>query len=285
MIQKDRAKGFDIDIMQCKKDIELARQSETWAEIKTHKDKKKEQTSESQVSSGEQIRPSAVEKPTQLFNGQKKTNTEINSGFPAREQTRYVTKTLHIDQTNRNQTNATPTSESISESSADMVKIEKELPSAVEDYGTKYEETPEIKPVTAKKKATEGINPAGKPEDDRPIEKPENTQSNEVEFIKQVKSMKSDNNRTNRREVPRFDLAEQIMAEQRKNSATRRKAPGRKNSSIEEQQDSNYKPTYQSKQESTCEEEQFFSAKQEIIAIIVKRDFERLCKNGDSRGK
>jgi hypothetical protein len=282
MIQKDIAKGFDTDIMQCKKDIERARQSATLAQIKTHKNKKKEQTAKSQEIPEKKSHPPIVEKSTQLFNRQKKTDIEVNGGFPVREQSRYITKTVHIDQTNANQTNATPTSESAEGSSADIVKLEEEQPAVVENYGAKNKDTSEIKYVTEKK---EENAPSEKPLKNDSTGNSENTQSNEVKFIQQVKSMKSGNNRTNRRQVPRFDLAEQIMAEQRKNSAIRRKAPGVKDSSIEEQKNSNYKPTYQSKQEPICEEEQFFSAKQEIIAIIVKRDIERLCKNGDSRGK
>ncbi len=59
-------------------------------------------------------------------------------------------------------------------------------------------------------------------------------------------------------EIPSFDLAEEIMAEQRKITAIRRKAPGKKTDNIEQ-------PT------------SALSEQEKIIAEIVARDIERLC--------
>jgi hypothetical protein len=73
-------------------------------------------------------------------------------------------------------------------------------------------------------------------------------------------------------EIPRFDLAEKIMAEQRKISAIKRKAPGKK-------------PEAQGKEgelESTgytAEQLSEVSSEQEqIIAEIVARDIQQFCR-------
>lgn len=109
-------------------------------------------------------------------------------------------------------------------------------------------------------------------------------QSNEVKFIEQVKSMISGGEQTDRAEVPRFDLAEQIMAEQRKNSAAKRKAPSRKIVSVKEQRRDGG-PAGPSEQKAVGEEKEFSSSQEEIIARIVGRDIERLCKGRDQRGQ
>ncbi len=76
-------------------------------------------------------------------------------------------------------------------------------------------------------------------------------------------------------EIPKFDLAEQIMAEQRKITAIRRKAPGQKTKA----------PDRQPRIESTCsairQPAPKLSEKGLIIAEIVARDIEKLYR-GDS---
>ena len=71
-------------------------------------------------------------------------------------------------------------------------------------------------------------------------------------------------------EIPRFDLAEKIMAEQRRITAVRRKGPGQ----TDEGQDK--------EAESVCDAKKqvppALSAEEQIIAEIVARDIERLCK-------
>lgn len=61
-------------------------------------------------------------------------------------------------------------------------------------------------------------------------------------------------------EIPSFDLAEEIMAEQRKITAIRRKAPGKKTEA------------------QPVDIEQPLSEQEKIIAEIVARDIERLCR-------
>ena len=75
-------------------------------------------------------------------------------------------------------------------------------------------------------------------------------------------------------EIPKFDLAEQIMAEQRKITAIRRKAPGQKTKA----------PDRRPRIVSTgyaVEPLREFSEKELIIAEIVARDIEKLYR-GDS---
>jgi hypothetical protein len=75
-------------------------------------------------------------------------------------------------------------------------------------------------------------------------------------------------------EIPKFDLAEQIMAEQRKITSIRRKAPGQKTKA----------PDQQPRIESTSyaiEPPRALSEKELIIAEIVAKDIERLYR-GDS---
>jgi len=69
-------------------------------------------------------------------------------------------------------------------------------------------------------------------------------------------------------EIPRFDLAEEIMAEQRKITAIRRKAPGK---TIETQKEE--RVGYTIGQPIPAQPYQ-----QQVIAEIVARDIERLCR-------
>ena len=75
-------------------------------------------------------------------------------------------------------------------------------------------------------------------------------------------------------EIPRFDLAEDIMAEQRKITAVRRKAPGRKvESQGKEQKSAPMGYTIGQPAPVPIEQEQ-------IVAEIVARDIERLYRDG-----
>jgi len=72
--------------------------------------------------------------------------------------------------------------------------------------------------------------------------------------------------------IPKFDLAEQILAEQRKNSSVKRKAPT--NKVKPEQRRPKLHPAghaMQSHIEALGQEQ--------VIADIVARDIERLCRN------
>jgi len=74
-------------------------------------------------------------------------------------------------------------------------------------------------------------------------------------------------------EIPRFDLSEQIMAEQRKITAIRRKAPGKKTKA----------PDQQTQAESIgyTRPPPTLSEQEQIIAEIVARDIEKLYR-GDT---
>ena len=76
-------------------------------------------------------------------------------------------------------------------------------------------------------------------------------------------------------EIPQFDLAEQIMAEQRKNASVRRKGPARKVQA----------PNQKRKVEPvghTIKPQPALPEQEQIIAEIVARDIEKLCK-GNAR--
>lgn len=73
-------------------------------------------------------------------------------------------------------------------------------------------------------------------------------------------------------EIPSFDLADEIMAEQRKITAIRRKAPGQK---TEVQR---LKPEPQIDDLIIEQPKPLLSEQEKIIAEIVARDIERLCR-------
>jgi len=79
-----------------------------------------------------------------------------------------------------------------------------------------------------------------------------------------------------RPEIPRFDLAEQILAEQRRISAIRRKAPNKKTDAQEAEKE--VEPVGYAVGWSTPAE----PYQQQIIAEIVARDIERLCRGNYS---
>jgi hypothetical protein len=76
-------------------------------------------------------------------------------------------------------------------------------------------------------------------------------------------------------EVPQFDLAERIMAEQRKVTAVRRKGPG-------EKAEAESRRPQAKLAEHTVEPPPAQSNADGIIAEIVARDIERLCRGGSS---
>jgi hypothetical protein len=77
-------------------------------------------------------------------------------------------------------------------------------------------------------------------------------------------------------EIPKFNLADQIMAEQRKITAVRRKAPIRKN------KPPNQQPRIKSISYDV-EPPRVLSKKERIIEDIVARDIDKLCR-GDFSG-
>ncbi len=75
-------------------------------------------------------------------------------------------------------------------------------------------------------------------------------------------------------EIPKFDLADEIMAEQRKITAIKRKGPDKKDEA--QRQDGQVKPVSCAVKQPTPEPSQ----QEQIIAEIVARDIERLCRGG-----
>jgi len=75
--------------------------------------------------------------------------------------------------------------------------------------------------------------------------------------------------------IPQFDLAEQIMAEQRKNASVRRKGPDRRVGAPKEKR--KVEPVGH-----TIETQPALPEQEQIIAEIVARDIKKLCK-GNAR--
>lgn len=73
-------------------------------------------------------------------------------------------------------------------------------------------------------------------------------------------------------EIPSFDLADEIMAEQRKITAIKRKAPGQKTEA------QRLKPETRIVDHSIEQPQPLLSEQEKIIAEIVARDIERLCR-------
>lgn len=72
--------------------------------------------------------------------------------------------------------------------------------------------------------------------------------------------------------IPSFDLAEEIMAEQRKITAIKRKGPGRKNETQK------LKPENQPVEHIIEQPKPVLSEQKRIITEIVARDIEKLCR-------
>ncbi|MHC4461575.1 MAG: hypothetical protein ACYS30_09080 [Planctomycetota bacterium] len=81
-------------------------------------------------------------------------------------------------------------------------------------------------------------------------------------------------------QIPKFDLAEEIMAEQRKITSIRRKAPGKK---IEPpSQEPEVEQGAQLIGYTIGQSMPVLSGQEQIVAEIVARDIEKLCKQGTS---
>jgi hypothetical protein len=76
--------------------------------------------------------------------------------------------------------------------------------------------------------------------------------------------------------IPKFDVAEEILADQRKISAVKRKAPGRKIEALSEQQDA------KSPGHTIEQPPQILSEQEQIVAEIVARDIQQLCRRSAS---
>jgi hypothetical protein len=87
----------------------------------------------------------------------------------------------------------------------------------------------------------------------------------EAETLQSLKGQEKD-------EIPSFDLAEEIMAEQRKITAIRRKAPGQKTEA------QRLKPETQIVDHIIEQPKPLLSEQERIIVEIVARDIERLCR-------
>jgi hypothetical protein len=107
------------------------------------------------------------------------------------------------------------------------------------------------------------VNGREQSDDNRPKRSSDETTSRPAEFEEAMQEATG---------IPKFDLAEQIMAEQRKIAATRRRGPGKRAN-----------PPKQERFESiarTIEPLALSSEQEQIIAEIVARDIQTLCGGG-----
>ena len=100
----------------------------------------------------------------------------------------------------------------------------------------------------------------------------------QAEQIKPVKDIPAEpaDARQEKMQIPKFDLAEEIMAEQRKITSIKRKAPGKK---VEAQ---SQEPEVELIGYTIEQPTPPFTGQEQIVAEIVTRDIERLCKRGTS---
>ena len=92
--------------------------------------------------------------------------------------------------------------------------------------------------------------------------------------IKPVEGIQAEviNTEHRRSEIPRFNLAEKIMAEQRRITAVRRKGPGQTDEGQKQVQE--VESVSDTKEQMSAE----LSEQEQIIVEIVARDVERLCR-------
>lgn len=92
--------------------------------------------------------------------------------------------------------------------------------------------------------------------------------------IKPVEGIEAEVIKTEQRrsEIPRFNLAEKIMAEQRRITAVRRKGPGQTDEAQKQVQE--VESVSETKEQLSAE----LSEQEQIIVEIVARDVERLCR-------
>jgi len=77
-------------------------------------------------------------------------------------------------------------------------------------------------------------------------------------------------------EIPKFNLAEEIMAEHRRITAIRRRGPGEKDESQKQERES------EPAEDTNGQPKPALSEQEQIIVEIVARDIESLCRGGTS---
>ena len=95
-----------------------------------------------------------------------------------------------------------------------------------------------------------------------------------------AKAEKSGSGDAVKSEIPQFDLANDIMAEQRKITAVRRKGPGKTAATAKEKEPATEEAAGDAK---PVQRAQRGAGADKIIADIVRRDIERLCRGLDGR--
>lgn len=141
-------------------------------------------------------------------------------------------------------------------------------------------------------KLLDEIIAAARTEKDRCLEEITAQSGQDVKIIEDIASVARDKGR-DRAGIPKFDLAEQMMAEQRKIAAVKRKAPGRKAepqtselpaefAHAAAEQEKSFRPLFQQGSQQNGKSGIW---QPQIIAEIVAADIERLCNRPMPREK
>ena len=93
-----------------------------------------------------------------------------------------------------------------------------------------------------------------------------------------AKAPKEESKNGSESKIPQFDLANDIMAEQRKITAVRRKGPGKKTTPTKELATNEVAPP-----DRPIRQQDSGTETDNLIADIVRRDIERLCKGLDGQ--
>ncbi len=117
------------------------------------------------------------------------------------------------------------------------------------------------------------VMPEGKePKTQNTEQEPKSQTSREITISSEAVEKSTKDKRQGKIEIPRFDLAEDIMAEQRKITAIKRKAPDKKAEAQSQE------PEAESIGYTIGQPTPALSEQGQIIAEIVARDIEKLCR-------
>ena len=131
-------------------------------------------------------------------------------------------------------------------------------------------------------RAKDIIPPFGKKRDPKPNPKDQNTAYEVIEKHKEkVTQIRTDSKKTQpqQNQVPKFDLAKEIMVEQRKVSSRNRKGPGK---DVKPQQP---KARLHSSSYAIRQPEAISKGHGRVITDIVARDIKKLCRSGNALAK
>jgi hypothetical protein len=163
----------------------------------------------------------------------------------------------------------------------DIIPSDKKKPDSEVNPQQTGETTTDIEPTNPQEtdplpaERTNYTDTVKQPEPERATSSIQEVQAEQVKSGKDIASEPADAEQQ-KSEIPKFDLAEEIMAEQRKITSIRRKAPGKK---VETQRQ---EPEVELISHTIEQPIPVLSGQEQIVAEIVARDIERLYKHSAS---